>query len=199
TDPSQPRAVTLIGGWLIRVDSAGSVDARIRAIAQRQRGRVARGQLMAAGISAGVIKRRLRACRLERVHDGVYGLPDTADLPLAVETAALLACGEGALLSHHSAATLWGLRPGTARPVHVTLCEDRGGPRPAGVRIHRSRTITAADIRLHQGLPVTSPARTLLDIAVTLTDRDVERLLDEALFARRILTRADLRDVVARA
>ena len=103
----------------------------------------------------------------------------------------------GPLLSHHSAATLWGLRPGTARPVHVTLCEDRGGPRPAGVRIHRSRTITAADIRLHQGLPVTSPARTLLDIAVTLTDRDVERLLDEALFARRILTRADLRDVVA--
>src|SRR5205085_12175836 len=123
----------------------------------------------------------------------------TADLPLAAETAALLACGEGAVLSHHSAATLWRLRPGVARPVHVTIASERGWPALAGVRIHRSRTITRADVRIHEHLPVTSPARTLLDVAATLTDRDVESLLDEGLFARRILTIAQVRDVLARA
>jgi len=102
-------------------------------------------------------------------------------------------------LSHHSAATLWRLRPGIARPVHVTIPGDRGGPAPDGVIVHRSLTITPADVRIHEDLPVTSPARTLLDVASTLTDRDVERLLDEALFAQRILTLAEVRDVLARA
>jgi very-short-patch-repair endonuclease len=60
-------------------------------------------------------------------------------------------------------------------------------------------TISSADVRLYEGLPVTSPARTLLDVSATLTDREVEILLDEGLFARRILTAAQLDDVLARA
>lgn len=164
-----------------------------------QRCRASRSQLAAGGVPASAIVRRLRSGRLERVHRGVYGLPNTADLPLATETAALLACGEGAVLSHHSAATLWGLRPGVARPVHVTIPAERGCRSPAGVIVHRSRTITAADVRLHEGLPVTSPARTYLDVAATLPDRDVERLLDEGLFARRIVTAAEIDELLARA
>jgi very-short-patch-repair endonuclease len=160
---------------------------------------VAREQLLAAGISACAIKRRVRNGRLELIHRGVYGLPHTAELPLATEAAALLACGAGAMLSHHSAATLWGLRPGVARPVHITIPADRGCPAPAGVVIHRCVTISAADARVHEGLPVTSPARTVLDVAATLPDRDIERLLDEGLFVRRILTAAQLDDVLARA
>ena len=154
---------------------------------------------MAAGITPGAIKRRLRSGRLVGVHRGVYGLPHTEDLPLAAETAALLACGEGATLSHHSGATLWQLRPGTARPVHVTIAADRGCPVLDGVIVHRSRTLNAADRVIHEGVPVTSPARTLLDVAATLPDRDVELLLDEGLFARRIVTRAQIHDVIARA
>jgi very-short-patch-repair endonuclease len=175
------------------------VAARIRAIAERQRGQLGRGQLLEAGIGAGAIDRRLRNGSLQRVHSGVYALPHTDHLALAAETAALLACAEDAALSHHSAATLWQLRPGTARPVHVTISATRGGPAPTGVVVHRSRTLTPIDIRLHAGLPITSPARTMLDVAAGLPDRDVERLLDEGLFAKRIVTTREIDDVVARA
>jgi very-short-patch-repair endonuclease len=160
---------------------------------------MSRQQLLAAGIEPTAIKRRLRSGKLELVHRGVYGLPHTHDLPLAAETAALLACGEGAVLSHHSAVTLWGLRPGTARPVHVTIPGARGCPTLEGVRVHRSVRLTPADIQLHHGLPITSPARALLDVAADLTDRDVERMLDEGLFVLRILTLPQVADVLARA
>jgi very-short-patch-repair endonuclease len=120
-------------------------------------------------------------------------------VPLAAEAAALLACGEGAVLSHHSAATMWRLRPGSARPVHVTIPACRRCLAPAGVIVHRSRTLTPADIRVQDGLPLTAPARTMLDVAANMPDRDVERLLDEALFARRILTFAEVFDVIVRA
>jgi very-short-patch-repair endonuclease len=191
--------VVLIGGWRISVDPGASVDSRIRAIAGRQSGRVSRDQLLAAAIKPSAIDRRLRNGGLERVFRAVFALPNTADLPLAVETAAVLACGAATVLSHHSAATLWHLRPGVARPVHVTIPGKRGCPAPAGVKVHRSITLTPADVRVYEGLPITSPARTLLDVAATLTERDVERLLDEARFALRIVSLAEVRDVLARA
>jgi very-short-patch-repair endonuclease len=164
-----------------------------------QRGRVTREQLLSAGVERTAIWRRLRSGRLMRVHEGVYALPHTADIPLAAETGALLACGEGAVLSHHSAATMWGLRPGQARPIHVTIPAHRGFPAPPGVKLHRSRILTRAEIRIVDGLPVTSPARTLLDVSATLPDRDVERLLHEALFARRIVTLGEIRALLKRA
>jgi very-short-patch-repair endonuclease len=198
-DTCPPGVVPLVDGRRVSVDSALPIDVRIRQVAEVQRGRVARRQLLVVGIDTNAIVRRLRKRRLEFVHRGVYGLPHTADLPLAAETAALLACGEGAVLSHHSAATLWGLRTGTARPVHVTIDGHRGCPAPDGVRVHRSTTLRPADIELHRGLPITSPARTLLDVAAALSDRDVERMLDEGLFALRILTRKDIEHVLARA
>jgi very-short-patch-repair endonuclease len=67
------------------------------------------------------------------------------------------------------------------------------------VIVHRSAILTPADICTRDGLPLTSPARTILDVAPTLTDRDVERLLDEAVFALRILTRAQINDLIKRA
>lgn len=126
-------------------------------------------------------------------------MPQTSELPLAAEAAALLACGEEAVLSHHTAATLWKLRPGTARPVHVTVPGRGGCAAPARVLVHRSITLAPADVRIHNGLPITSPARTLLDVAAALTDRDVERLLDEGLFVLRILTLTQVRNVLMRA
>ena len=189
----------MLGDIRVSVGPELSVDARISTIAQAQRARLARQQLLMAGISPSSIDRRLRNGRLERLHQSVYALPHTGDLPLAVEAAALLACGTGAVLSYHTAATLWRLRPGEARPVHVTIPLGRNGPAPAGVKLHHSRRLLPADVRLHEGLPVTSPARTLLDVAATLPDRDVERLLDEALFVRRIVTRAEIAAALKRA
>ncbi len=194
-----PHTVELLGAGRVTLDAGASTDTRILAIAERQRGRVARRQLLSAGVSSAAIDRRLASGRIVLVHSAVYALPHTAGLALAPETAALLAWSERAVLSHHSAATLWGLRPGVARPVHVTIPHERGRPRLAAVVVHRSRTLTRADIRLHQDLPVTAPARTLLDLAATLPDRDLERLVDEALFARRLITRAQLDDLLRRA
>ena len=199
SERSLPRIVTLVGAGRITLDLDGRVDARIAAITGAQRGRVSREQLLAAGVGNGAIWRRLRNGDLERVHDGVYAAPHTSELPLAPETAALLACGEGALLSHHSAVTLWGLRPGTARPIHVTIPGERGFCAPAGVKLHRSRILTPRDVRLHQDLPITSPARSLLDVAAALPDRDVEQILSEGLFALRLLTRAEIVELLARA
>ena len=199
TDTSGSRTVSLLGRRLISVAADDPVAARIGAIAELQRACISREQLLAAGASPSAIVRRLRNGRLERVHRGVYRLPQTADLPLAVEAAALLACGADAALSHHSAATLWQLRPGAARPIHVTIPADRGGPGLSGVKLHRSRTISQADVRVHDGLPVSSPARTLLDVAAALTDRDVERLVDEGLFVRWVVTLADVNEILSRA
>jgi hypothetical protein len=168
-------------------------------IGDKQRARIARWQLIDAGLSRSAIGRRVRSGRLELVHSGVYAFPHTAEVPLGAEAAALLACGTDALLSHHSAATLWRLRPGVARPVHVTIPASRGRPSPTDVVVHRCATISSADVRLCEGFPVTSPARTLLDVAAALSDREVELLLDESLFVRRILSVAQLRDVLARA
>lgn len=192
-------SLTVIGDCRIGGAIDAPIDVRIATIAAAQRGRVARGQLLACGVSPDAIKRRIRAGRLERIHLGVYGLPGTTELPLAAEAAALLACGMEAMLSHHSAATLWRLRPGVARPVHVTIPGPRGPRSPAGVVVHRSVTLSATDIATCEGLPITSPARTLLDVAATLTDREVELMLDEGLFVRRILTPAQLQERLARA
>lgn len=199
SDVAAPRTVSLLDGRRVNIAPGSRIDRRILQIAKWQRGRVARRQLLASGVTPAAIDRRVWNGKLERLHRGVYALPNTADLALAYETAALLACGEGAVLSHHSAATLWGLRPGVARPVHVTVPGERGCPRPRGVKVHRSTTLTPADVALHQGLPVTSAARTLLDVSATLTDRDVERLLDEGLFAQQILTLSHVTDVLTRA
>lgn len=198
-EPQVPRTVEVLGGRRIKLAPAASTDDRIRAVAERQRGRASRAQLLTAGVGRSAIFRRTHNGRLERVHSAVYALPQTAELPLATETAALLACGKGAVLSHHSAATLWGLRPGTARPVHVTFPGQRGCRPRAGVIVHRSGTLTPADATTHDGLPITSPARTLLDVAAGLTDRDVEQLLDEGLFVRRLLTLSEVEDVLSRA
>jgi very-short-patch-repair endonuclease len=81
----------------------------------------------------------------------------------------------------------------------VTIPGDRGFPAPQGVKLHRSRTLTPRDIRLHNGLPITSPARAILDAAATLPDRDVERLLGEGLFALRLVTRGEIGELLARA
>ncbi len=199
SDGGAPQRLSLLDGRRVDIASAGRIDERILRIAKWQRGLVTRRQLLAAGVTPAAIDRRIANGKLERVHRGVYALPQTAAIPLAVETAALLACGQGAALSHHSAMTLWGLRPGVARPVHIMLMGDRGGASPEGVIVHRSRTLTPADIQAHGQLPVTSPARTLLDVSAGLSDGDVERLLDEGLFARQLLTLSQVNGMLARA
>jgi very-short-patch-repair endonuclease len=174
----------------------GQRDQRIATIAAAQRGRVATRQLLAAGISSGMISTKTGNGHLIRVNRGVFAVGYVSPAPLVRETEALLACGEDSLLSHLSAAALWEMipaRPGG--PPHLTTAGDARSR--AGIIVHRSRVLTDADVRVRDGLPVTSPARALLDMCDLLTLRETERALDEGL-ARRIVTIDDILELVGR-
>ena len=122
---------------------------------------------------------RAAAGRLHRVHRGVYAVGHTVLTANGRRMAAVLAAGPGAVLSHASAAALWEIRPTNATRIDVTVRTKRGRGR-RGLRIHRTSTLQADEVTDHQGIPVTTPSRTLLDLAATLPRRALERALDEA-------------------
>jgi very-short-patch-repair endonuclease len=178
----------------------GSRDERIRQIAEAQRGRVSTRQLYAAGISSGAISRRLASSRLIRLHRCVFAVGHLASTPLGDETAALLAVGSTAVLSHRSAAQLLGLiEPQAPPPVHVTLPVKRSISLD-GVVIHRTALLMPRDIRIRHGLPVMSPARALLDLAAAaaISDRELELAFDRGI-VERVVRPADLAELVTRA
>ena len=160
---------------------------------------MSQGQLIAAGIPRDAIRRRVSAGYLLRLHRGVYAVGHRSDIALGPETAALLACRDGALLSHHSAAALWGLRPPGSGDglMHITVL-GTGTAQIDGAKVHRTRILDAKDVRIHERLPVTSPARTLLDIAELITPRELERAFDEALITH-AARRAQISELLARA
>jgi hypothetical protein len=184
SDAEPGRSVRLIDGSRLSVDPAASVNERIAAIGEAQRARVSRSQLRDAGLSYSAIDRRARAGHLICVHPGVYAIGSLAAIAWADETAALLRCGAHAALTDHSSMTLWEIRDGRARPIHVTYLGRRHGAEPDGVQIHRSASLTPHQITVHKGLPVTTPARALLDAAATHTDADVARWATTALHKR---------------
>jgi Transcriptional regulator, AbiEi antitoxin len=178
---------------------SGPPACRIALIAEAQRGRVSRRQLAAAGIGSDAIDRLTRRGVLIRVHRGVYAVGHLAPIPLAAETAALLAARPGALLSHHTAAQLWALRPeskGDGR-IHLLVLGNRTA-KIDGAEVHRTRLLDAQDVRIHEHLPLTSPARTLLEIAELVSARELERALDEALITR-IVRPAQILELLGRA
>jgi len=156
-----------------------SIDVRIADLADRQWGIVTRAQLRALGLSAGAVDRRIAAARLRPLHRGVYALGHRWLRREAHRLAAVLACGDGAVLSHASAAAHWGLRPSAATRIDVTVPRSGQRRRP-GIRVHRHAALDAREVTIHDRVPVTTPARTLLDLAATLPRRSVERALDQA-------------------
>ncbi len=152
-------------------------DRAIGSVAQGQHGIVTRVQLASVGVSPGAIDHRLRAGRLHPIHPGVYAVGFGAATPEAQALAAVLACGAGAVLSHRSAAALWRLLPASPGRIEVTA---RHRHRLRGVHAHRSRTLGVADVAIERGIPVTAPARTLLDLAEILDERRLARAVNEA-------------------
>jgi very-short-patch-repair endonuclease len=186
TEGGATRKVIVLG-LRHEIPVSGSRDERITAIAEAQRGYVSRRQLLAAGVASNAIDRAVAAGRLCPRHRGVYRVGPEIQAPLAAETAALLAVGRAAVLSHHSAATLWGLQRAGDGLVHVFVA---GGPagRFAGVRVHRTQPLVADDLRVLNRLPVTSPARTIIDLVPDLTDRQLEFTVDQAITERVVRT-----------
>jgi very-short-patch-repair endonuclease len=175
--------------------SRGDVDHLIAALAAGQYGRVARVQLVALGIDRGAIARRLTAGRLHRIHAGVYAVGHTAPSREARWLSAVLACGEGAVLSHRSAASLWRIREGEGPAVDVSI-PARGRRSHPGIAVHGAKLV-AADKILHRNIPVTTPARTLVDLAHEVSHDDLVRALRETQFLRRFDLRAT-REALAR-
>ena len=136
---------------------------------------LARADLVELGLSAPGIDRRVAAGRLHVVHHGVYAVGHTVLGIRGHWMAAVLACGPGAALSHASAAALWDIRRSDAVIIDVTA-RSTGRKRP-GLRIHRPR-IPAQTTR--DRIPVTTPARTILAVAATLSRSRLEDLLDRA-------------------
>jgi very-short-patch-repair endonuclease len=167
-----------------------NTDIELAALAGRQYGVVARRQL---GLGQDAIDHRCRAGRLHRVHRGVYAVGHLGLGQEARWLAAVLACGDGAVLSHRSAATLWGIRLGELFRPEVTHAEIR---RWAGVTGHRS-DLADADRTIHRGIPLTSPARTLADLAHVLDHDELTRALREAMF-RRLYDPEAIRDALTR-
>jgi very-short-patch-repair endonuclease/predicted transcriptional regulator of viral defense system len=145
-------------------------------LARKQHGVLSLRQLLAAGLSKRTVRRRLEAGRLRLLHRGVYA-HGTGEIDVrGAWLAAVLACGEGATLSHHSAAALWGLSPN--RPGLIEVSAGRGRSRP-GIRVHEGG-IHRDERTVVNGIPVTTVARTLFDLAEITDERAVESAFDEA-------------------
>jgi very-short-patch-repair endonuclease len=181
---------------------ADAPDHAIAELARKQHGVVARRQLISAGLSPTEVGRRLRRGRLHQFHRGVYLVGHAVPTAHGPEMAALLACGKAAVLSHRSAASVWELLPyPAAAPARVTIPPERHIARP-GIVAHRRR-LEPRDIRRRFGLPLTSPPRTILDLAAELGGdgstrwSDIERVVAEAGY-RRLASEAELREQLER-
>jgi very-short-patch-repair endonuclease len=126
-------------------------------------------------MSKNEIDYRQKLGRLIRVHAGIYAVGHLPTLPHDRAYAALMACGAGAVLSHGSAAAVWGLEKHFKAPFEVTAPNRH---RRSGIIVHYA-ALHRNDRAVNRGLPVTSPARTALDLAPRLTDRQLERAVDD--------------------
>ncbi len=171
------------------------VDLVIGRVAGRQHGVVTAGQLRSLGVGRGGLEHRLRRGLLHPMHRGVYLWGTPVRSLLARAQAAVLACGEDARLSHDTSAALQGFRPHPAGPLDVTVPGRH--VRVRGVRTHES-AVPAAECRTVAGLPVTSPARALLEIAPELTPREFADAVERAQ-VKRLVSKADIAATIQRA
>jgi very-short-patch-repair endonuclease len=149
-------------------------------ITERQLGLITAAQLHRAGVGRGSIEWRLANGQLHRVFRGVYLVGHAIPAAGALELAAVLAVGDGSVVSHRSAAALWGLA--ARRPVgevEVTV-EGRDCRSRDGLRVHAAERLAPADRTHKSGIPVTTPARTVIDYAATANSSELEHALTEA-------------------
>jgi hypothetical protein len=163
-----------------------AVDARLAALAAGQGGVFSRAQAIAAGFGASQIERRVRAGTWQRMLPGVYLYAATPRSAAALHWGALLWAGPDSVLSHSSAAAIWRIRVAGGAAPEVIVPATRG-PRAEGVIVHRVARMSAVDVVRLRGLPVTTPVRTIVDLATVLEHDDLRAALEEAV-ARGLVT-----------
>lgn len=170
------------------------IDAEVAHLAQAQHGVVARWQLMDIGMTERAIEHRIATGRLHRVARGVYAVGHSRISQPGRWMAALLSSGPGAVLSHWSAAALWGIRRSAGGPVEVTVPRKSTSSRQ--VRRHHS-LLPMDEVGEHEGIPVTSVPRTTLDLAARASTDQVESVIREAEY-RQLYDRLSLPDLLDR-
>ena len=168
----------------------------VEVVAARQHGVVTFRQLMEAGLSAGSIRHRVRTRRLHPLHRGVFLAGSGLPYPRTREMAAVLALGPEAVASHRSAAKLFGIVAADGTDVDVTVVGANRASR-AGIRVHRSRALTHADTGTFDGIPITSPARTLLDLATQVNRGELAWAYNEALI-QQLTTTSQVQELLTR-
>jgi Transcriptional regulator, AbiEi antitoxin len=171
-----------------------SIDERIADLAGGQHGVVARGQLAALGLGENSIDHRLRLGRLHRLHRGVYSVAHRVVSREGRWMAAVLACGPGAVLSHRSAAALWGIRDPSSWAIEVTTSTKS---RSRGSIQRHFAMLPADEVMTHLGIPVTTVPRTLFDLAAVSSVDEVEHALRESEYLR-LYHRLSLPDLLER-
>jgi very-short-patch-repair endonuclease len=165
-----------------------SSEMHVIRLAATQHGVVTTAQLAAAGIGPRAVAHRVAQGWMRRVHHGVY-LVGPVEPPLARAMAALLAVGSGAAISHRPAAAIWDFLPPTPGPIHVTVT-TRGPRSREGIHVHTTTSLPQSEVRRRHQIPLTSPERTLIDLATTLPERDLERAVEQAQVLRLVTQRS---------
>jgi hypothetical protein len=174
-----------------------ATDHLIAHLAGQQGGIVNHAQLVALGLSPQGVHRRLRVGRLHRWYRGVYAVGHRKVGVEGRRWAAILAYSPDGVLSHRTAGVAWDLLRSNAATIDVTVGLGGRSARP-GIRLHRTRSLPADEVTSLGGLPITTPARTLLDLAAAgLRDRPLEAALDAAEITG-VLDFAELRALLAR-
>jgi len=146
-------------------------------LASRQHGVVSRRQLARLGFTKDAVRRRVERRHLLRLHDGVFAVGHVALTADSRRLAAVMACGPKALLSHRAAGAAQGLLP-YSQQFEITV--PRGTRPKPGIVVHRSRVIHTEDRSTVRGIPVTSVARTLVDLADVLSEERLAKAVHEA-------------------
>jgi uncharacterized protein DUF559/putative AbiEi antitoxin of type IV toxin-antitoxin system len=156
-----------------------TISGRAWELARRQHGVIARKQLLCLGFTPKALHHRVKTGRLHPLRTGVYAVGRPQITREGRWMAALLACGEGAMLSHRSAAALWGF--GVEHPDYIEISVRRHHKvRRPGIRVHDRAGLWSRDIGSCFGIPVTQPVRTFLDLATVAGPRTLERAINEA-------------------
>jgi elongation factor P len=171
-------------------------DVRVARAAADAWGVLSLDELFACGLSRTAIRDRVRNGRLHPIHRGVYAVGHRK-VPLEGRfLAAVKACGAGSVLSHRSAAALWGFMPWEERYPEVTVVRAWSRHHP-GLHVHRTRSLDLDDRTRHRAIPVTTPARTLLDLAATLDPKPLRAATRRAQSLYRVNMR-QLAEILAR-
>ena len=173
------------------------MDLLIGRVAARQHGIVTSRQLAALGLGRGAVAHRIKRGLLHAIHRGVYlwGSPGALAGLFARAHAAVLACGADASLTHDASAALHGFRPHPRGVLDVTVPGRH--VRVRGLRTHES-PLAPRERRCVQGIPVSSPARALLEIAPRLTPRELADAVEQAQ-VKRLVTKRDIAATIERA